>query len=196
MARCGHAASSSTRRSSPESGDRDEPAPPQFLHGGAPRPRRTSARRRRPRRVPEPGRPRTGRPRRRGGRRGPPGPRLRRGAGGCPRAPSSSRTQAGSPDISTAGSTRAPAGARPSTTRKGCRSGIGSVRTVSSGSSARTVPAPTRTASEAARSSCASARASGPVIHRLEPSGAAMRPSMVAASFSTTQGRPVRRCFR
>ena len=35
-----------------------------------------------------------------------------------------------------------------------------------------------------------------PVIHWLEPSGAAVRPSSVAASFSTTHGRPVRRCFR
>ena len=34
------------------------------------------------------------------------------------------------------------------------------------------------------------------VIHRLDPSGAAVRPSSEAASFSTTQGRPVRRCLR
>ena len=42
----------------------------------------------------------------------------------------------------------------------------------------------------------ASSRAAGPVIQRLEPSGAAMRPSRVAASFRTTQGRPRRRWAR
>ena len=59
-------------------------------------------------------------------------------------------------------------------------------RTVSSGSSARTVPAPTRTASLSARRRWASARAASPVIHWLVPSGAAVRPSRVAASLSTT----------
>lgn len=38
-------------------------------------------------------------------------------------------------------------------------------------------------------------RAGAPVIHWLEPSGAAVAPSMEAASFSTTQGRPVVRCW-
>ena len=46
----------------------------------------------------------------------------------------------------------------------------------------RTVPAPTRTASLSARRRWASARASSPVIHRLVPSAAAIRPSSVAAS--------------
>ena len=69
-------------------------------------------------------------------------------------------------------------------------------RTVRLGSSARTVPAPTMMASLSARRRWASARASGPVIHWLEPSGAAVRPSSEAASFSTTNGRPVRRWLR
>ena len=59
-------------------------------------------------------------------------------------------------------------------------------RTVSDGSSARTVPAPTSTASLSARRRWASARASGPVIHRLLPSAAAVRPSRVAANLRTT----------
>ena len=62
--------------------------------------------------------------------------------------------------------------------------------------SARTVPAPTMTASLSARSRWASALASSPVIHWLLPSAAAVRPSRVAASLSTTHGRPVARCFR
>lgn len=45
------------------------------------------------------------------------------------------------------------------------------------------------------RSVWVSARASGPVIHWLVPSGAVVRPSAEAASLSTTQGRPVVRCF-
>ena len=45
-------------------------------------------------------------------------------------------------------------------------------------------------------SRCESVRASGPVIHRLVPSGAAIRPSSVAASLRTTKGRPVVRCVR
>jgi hypothetical protein len=69
-------------------------------------------------------------------------------------------------------------------------------RTVSAGSSARTVPAPTRTASLSARSGGRRRRASAPVIHCEVPSGAAVRPSRVAASLSTTQGRPVRRWCR
>ena len=40
------------------------------------------------------------------------------------------------------------------------------------------------------------ALASGPVIQRLDPSAAAVRPSRVAASLRTTHGRPVRRCVR
>ena len=84
-------------------------------------------------------------------------------------------------------------GALPSTTRAG--RGPRARRTVSAGSSAFTVPAPTRTASLSARRRWASARAASPVIHWLVPSGAAVRPSSVAASLSTTQGRPVVRCL-
>ena len=79
---------------------------------------------------------------------------------------------------------------------QGVAAGDVSGRTVSDGSSARTVPAPTITASLSARRRWASARASSPVIHRLEPSAAAVRPSRVAASLSTTHGRPVVRCLR
>ena len=51
------------------------------------------------------------------------------------------------------------------------------------------------TASLSARSLCASARAAAPVIQRLVPFGAAVRPSSDAPSFSNTHGRPVVRCF-
>ena len=61
------------------------------------------------------------------------------------------------------------AGTRPrasSSTRSGCRRRAASTsRTVSAGRSASAVPAPTTTACESARSSCASARAAAPVIH-------------------------------
>ena len=70
--------------------------------------------------------------------------------------------------------------------RRAADPGPSTWRTVSDGSSARTVPAPTRIAWLSARRRWASARASGPVIHWLVPSGAAMRPSTVAASLSTT----------
>ena len=80
----------------------------------------------------------------------------------------------------------------PITARRGCR-GAGSppgIRTVRRGSSARTVPVPTRTASRVARSRWTSARAASPVIHWLVPSAAALRPSRVVASFHVTRGRP------
>ena len=87
------------------------------------------------------------------------------------------------------GSSRAPI-----TTRSGCRSrGSGSPtssRTVSCGSSRSTVPVPTRIASHSPRSRCTSRRADSPVIQRLDPSAAALRPSRVAASFQVTNGRP------
>ena len=108
----------------------------------------------------------------------------------------------GRPPTSRAGRTAAPSGARPEHHPDRLLVGAaearipGGSRTVSAGSSARTVPAPTSTASDRARSRWASRRAAGPVIHRLVPSGAAVRPSSVAASLRTTQGRPVRRCFR
>src|SRR5438552_2360989 len=93
-----------------------------------------------------------------------------------PRPPSSSSNAVISPWCSNAGATRAPGGTRPSTTRNGSRPAAGTgfagvkLRTVSNGSSARTVPAPTTTASLSARNRCASARAAAPVIHALEPS--------------------------
>ena len=70
-----------------------------------------------------------------------------------------------------------------STTRSGCFAGGGSVRASSSGSSARAVPAPTITASCAARSLCTSARAASPVIQRLSPDAVAMRPSSDSRQF-------------
>ena len=54
-------------------------------------------------------------------------------------------------------------------------------------------PAPRRSA---ARRRWASRRAASPVIQRLVPSGAAVRPSRLAASLRTTQGCPVVRCLR
>ena len=82
-----------------------------------------------------------------------------------PSAPSSSSTAAGSPVSSSAGLDagvgRGPSRARPAAV--GVRAG-GLDPDGELGSSARTVPAPTRTASEAARSRWTSARASSPVI--------------------------------
>ncbi len=54
---------------------------------------------------------------------------------------------------------------------------------MSAGSSARTVPEPTRTASTSARSAWTRTRASSPVSHCEVPSAAAMRPSRLAAAF-------------
>ena len=73
------------------------------------------------------------------------------------------------------------AGTRPAvstTTRIGDRaSAKRASRTVSEGSSAIAVPAPTTTASAQARNRCTSARDPSPVIHREEPSAAAVLPS-------------------
>jgi hypothetical protein len=91
---------------------------------------------------------------------------------------------------------------RPRTTRSGCSSAPrnhrspGGSRTVSAGSSARTVPAPTSTASDWALRRWASRRAAVPVIHRLVRPGRRCRRPVDAASLSTTHGRPVRRCLR
>ena len=63
-------------------------------------------------------------------------------------------------------------------------------RTVSDGSSARAVPAPTITASWRARMACTKRRAGAAVIHWLSPVAVAMRPSKLLASFSVTMGRP------
>ena len=117
-----------------------------------PRGRRRSGGRRRLRRTPAPGRGRSDRP---GPQRGNRGPRVAppsTSSWTTPRRPSSRSTSPRSPESSRAGWTRAPGGACPSTTRSGWAcSTPSSRRTVSSGSSARTVPAPTRTASERAR---------------------------------------------
>ena len=98
------------------------------------------------------------------------------------------------PAHSVHGCTRASTGARPSTMRRG--EAPGASRTVSCGSSARTVPAPTTMASLAARNSCTRRRAGSPVIKPPEPVLAAIYPSMVIANLSITNGRPVRRWCR
>ena len=86
---------------------------------------------------------------------------------------------------------------RSKTTRSGRRSAGGSAsRGSSSGSSASAVPLPTATASNSARQSCTSARLSGEEIQRLSPVLVAMRPSSVAASLSSTNGRPRTTCVR
>ncbi len=64
-----------------------------------------------------------------------------------------------------------------------------SSRTVSSGSSASTVPVPTSITSHCARNRWASTRAAWEVTQRLLPSAAALRPSSVAANFQVTNGR-------
>ena len=85
----------------------------------------------------------------------------------------------------------------PTTTRSGCLSASrpSGSRAVRLGSSASTVPVPTTIASAAARRRCTSARAAALVIHCEDPSAAALLPSMLAANFQVTCGRPVRcRC--
>ena len=52
-------------------------------------------------------------------------------------------------------------------------------------------PRPRRSASAQARSRCTSARDASPVIHREEPSVAAVLPSRLDAIFSVTNGRPL-----
>ena len=64
-----------------------------------------------------------------------------------------------------------------------------SPRAVSDGSSASTVPVPTRIASLAERCSCTRWRAAVPVIHWLLPSAAAARPSSVDAHLTVMYGR-------
>ena len=133
----------------------------------APRARRTAAGRRRRRTGPGPGRARSGRPGRRRGSRGPPPAPPSTRTWSTPRPPRSSST---SPEVARqlegAGAPRPPRAPCPSTTRRGWSgAAAGSTsgrRTVSAGSSARTVPAPTSTASDRARSRWASARASSP----------------------------------
>ena len=85
-------------------------------------------------------------------------------------------------------------GRSPSTTASGwsASSSPASPRAVRLGSSARTVPVPTRIASWAARCSWTCCRAAAPVIHLLVPSAAAARPSRLEAHFTVTHGRPSR----
>ena len=78
------------------------------------------------------------------------------------------------------------------TTRSGSFAGSSGCRTVSCGSSASTVPIPTRTASAANRRRWPSRRAASPVIHRDVPSTAAILPSSVIAALRVTCGRPSR----
>ena len=110
-----------------------------------------------------------------------------------PRRGSSSRRSTGDASVVTivvAASpprTRAPSGVRrveSSTTRIG--EAPGTIRTVSCGSSVRTVPTPTRTASHDARSACETRRSSSPLIHRESPVDVAILPSSVWAYFTTT----------
>ena len=63
---------------------------------------------------------------------------------------------------------------------------------MSSGSSRRTVPAPTITASTRERSSCTALRLSRQLIQRASPPAAATLPSRVTAALYVTSGRPVR----
>ncbi len=81
--------------------------------------------------------------------------------------------------------------------RTGCRV-MPRPRTVSAGSSARAVPAPTITASWRARMAWTARRAAGPVIHWLSPVAVAMRPSKLdgelerdaRAAFADAQEEP------
>ena len=75
------------------------------------------------------------------------------------------------------------------TTRAGGRT-TGKPRTVSSGSSASTVPMPVSTAQLSARRMCTSARAASSVIHWLWPSERAVLPSSEAAHLRRRKGRP------
>ena len=62
------------------------------------------------------------------------------------------------------------------------------MRQVSSGSSARTVPAPTSTASISLRQRCTRARDRSLLIQRASPLALAILPSSVAANLSVTNG--------
>ena len=130
-------------------------------------------------------------PRGRSCRRRPERRRLPRRA---PRAPRGARdprstvsTSGGSPEriLAVAGRSRRLS----MTTRRGWRE-HGTCRTVSSGSSRRTVPMPVSMAHERARSAWTSRRAASPVIHRLSPLASAIRPSSEAADLMRIHGRP------
>ena len=107
-------------------------------------------------------------------------------------------TSARSPESSRAGCTLAPAGARPSTTRRGC----GRSTAVVEADRQLGVVGPHRARPDqdgiGARPAGGGRRGGPPrpVIQRLVPSGAAVRPSRLAAILRTTQGCPVVRCLR
>ena len=92
---------------------------------------------------------------------------------------------------------REPGGSTPvseTTTRSGVRGPAGppsGLRAARCGSSARSVPAPTSTASHRPRRACTSARLSGPLIQRACPVRLAVLPSSVIAHLTITHGRPV-----
>ena len=153
--------------------------------------RKRAVGRRHHRKRPARGTARSGRPGRRRGNHGPPGhpPRPTTAAprGGLARpTPGRARPRARGPGGP--GLPREHGPAPPSTAGQVYSTPSPETRTVSSGSSARTVPAPTSTASDSARRRWTSRRASSPVIQRLVPSGAAVRASRLAAILSTTQG--------
>ena len=109
----------------------------------------------------------------------------------CASGPWATRVEAS--DVSQSWAVSGSSMLRLSTTRRG--SGFRRPRLVSNGSSARTVPPPTITASDWERSRCAHCRAVGPLIHWLSPLLKAVRPSRPIAHLSVPQGRPVRtRC--
>src|ERR1019366_7984403 len=73
---------------------------------------------------------------------------------------------------------------------RGRRATVPSSRVDSSGSSASTVPTPTRTASWRWRSRWPRWRAASPVIQRDSPAAVAMRPSREEANLAVTNGSP------
>src|SRR5664280_1145169 len=124
-------------------------------------------------------------------------PRSRNGARRGSRAGTAVTSQTSPP---AAENTRAVAGTRRAPSRTSRRCGVMAEerarRRVRSGSSARTVPAPTRMASHSSRRRRASFRAASPVIHFDSPVRVAMRPSSDAAHLTWTKGRRSRMDFR
>src|SRR5581483_5111208 len=98
---------------------------------------------------------------------------------GTPSPASARSSSASGPERSSSGEP-AGSGPRPNASRRGCPRGVGTSRASRLGSSARTVPMPTATASAAARSSCTSRRDASPVTHRSP--GTVTRPSSVVAT--------------
>ena len=151
--------------------------------------RRTAAGRRRRRTAPGPGTGRTGRPGRPGGRRRPRWLHPRPGPGATPRRPSSSRSRPRSPTWTRAGWTRAALGGLAEDHPQRIAPGDVADRQGRIVGAHRPGADQDRVALGPQAVGVGPGR--GPVIHWLEPSGAAMRPSRVAASLSTTHGRPV-----